>query len=242
VDISGSPAPQFTARVRTCPTTAVSAGAVIGTFTDGDCELAGGGQKFDVYSISTGGSGPPRVASILPPSSGCVVPLLAEGPQVPVDSCSEDLIEIPMLTNGTYGFIVAANDATTRGTYRGQLSTCPMSLITFGSVQGGTLSAGDCASATGAPADWYLFQASAGLIHFNTDIVFGKIDASFPIGGRLNDSFGGVGLPPSGVFSDDSDSMYALGQNLSLLLQVSGAIPTDLGSYTISVDHAELRQ
>jgi hypothetical protein len=241
VDVSGSAAPRYTVRAKKCAATDAGPGRIDGTFADSDCELAPG-RKFDVYTVATGAGPPPRVASILPPSNGCVVALLAEGPQLPVDTCSNDLTEIPMLTAGAYGFIVAGTDASTRGAYRVQFANCPMNVMGYGETQNGTLAAGDCAAATGAAADWFLIRAPAGLVRFNIDSLFGRVTAGFALGAILSDALGIQVVSASGDFWDEADAMYPLGRYLGALLQVTGATPSDRGSYTVSVDWADLRE
>ncbi len=251
VDVTTTPS-GYTVQAKSCPTTAVTSGPISGSFTDNDCQLDSG-QKFDIYTYSANGAPTPRALSLLPPANSCVVALVAEGcnqvtstaatacGQIPEDLCSTTLLDVPVVSGGTYGFMIAANDASTRGPYTAPFSSCPLTMVGFGDSRIGTLP-GSCAAADGALADWYLFRAPEPLIDFGDGILFGQITAGFPLGGLVSDAFGGVPLPTTGDISDDSGSMLPLGRDLGVLLQVNGATPADHGSYTLSIDPASFRQ
>jgi pre-peptidase len=235
VDIATTPPPAYSVRAQVCSTATVSSGSVSGAFQDSDCELSSG-QKFDVYTFAAGAR--PRAATILPPNNGCALGLFAEGPQTPADACSTDLLEMPLLSNGKYGFVIAAATDTTRGPYVAQVSSCPMTVLGFGDKRTGTLTSSDCTDATGAPADWLWFQAAGDLVQFNSG-VSGTVSASFPLAGVFTDAVGSEAV--SGDFTDDPDAMVPLGNNLGALLKITSAAPTANGNYTVSVDPASLR-
>jgi len=227
----------FTVNVQKCETTAVPAPALVtGTFDDTDCQLTSG-RKYDVYTFPglTGSS--QRAASIAPPSNGCVLGLYAQGVQAPDSGCSAtDLVEMPVITSGTYGFIVAANDQTAHGNYSFQFSSCPMSSVTFGDVRSRSLSAASCAGADGIASDWYLVRGGADLVNFvNNQGMQGEVTMGFS--GTYTD-FQGISSF-SDAFADDSGSMLPLGRDLALLLKVSGP---PFGNYVLSLDPATTRQ
>lgn len=231
----GSPA-SFAAAVQTCATTVAASGQINGSFQTNDCELTPG-RKYDVYTFSPGT--PPRVASVLPPSNGCAVALLPEGLQAPETGCSTSLLEFPVVDAGTYGFMIAENDAGTLGSYAAQLASCPLSTLGYGAIQPGTLSAADCADAAGGRADWFLFQAPADLVQFN--IAFsGVLASAFPSASVLTDEVSTI--PLASQFSEDPDAMYPLGSTLASLLKITGTTPGATGSYTLSIDPATVRQ
>lgn len=242
VDVTASPPPRFTLQAKSCPTQLVSPGTISGAFEDSDCQLPTG-EKYDVYVFAGNGApGLARVASILPPSNGCVVALLAGGQQTPDDpsGCSTSLTEMPVLSGGTYGFIVAAKDAATRGPYGVQLTNCPVNVVGYGAVQPGTVASGDCASPTDAGADWYLIRAPADLVQFNGG-VFGEVTGNFPLSTALTDTLGRVRF--SGRFSDfPPDVLFPFGNDLAALIKITGATPANRGTYTLRVDSADFRQ
>jgi len=226
----------FAVRAQSCPVSSVAPGTVNGQFLDSDCELASG-QKFDVYTFTAGT--PPRAATILPPSNACVVGLFAqEGLQTPTGACSTDLLEMPILGTGRYGFMIAADDAITRGAYAVQVSSCPLTTLGYGDTRAGTLVPTDCADAAGAPADWFWFQAATDVVQFNCGLS-GTVTAGFPLAGVLTDAVGPDTVV--GDFTDDAGSMFPIGSNLGVLLKVTGATSAATGSYTVSVDPASLR-
>ena len=111
VAVTSSPPPAFTVQAQTCATTPAATGTITGTFTATDCSLPDG-RRFDVFSFPGVDPAAPRFATISPPANGCVVGLMAEGPQVPAaDACSSGLTEFAVLGHGTYGFVVASRDA-----------------------------------------------------------------------------------------------------------------------------------
>ena len=249
VDVTTRPS-GYTVQAKSCATTPVTSGPITGTFTDNDCQLDSG-QKFDVYTYSANGAPTPRALSLLPPANSCVVALMAEGctqvssttatacGQLPEDLCSTTLLELPVVSGGTYGFMIAANDASTRGSHTAPFSSCPVNMIGFGDQRAGTLPGG-CAAADGALADWYLFRAPEPLVDFSDGSVSGQVTATFPLAGLLSDAFGGVPLTPD--FSDDSGSMVPLGGDRGLLLHVNGATASNHGNYTLNINPARLRQ
>jgi hypothetical protein len=241
VDVTTSPPPGFTLQVRSCPTVPLVPGAIDGTFTDNDCDL-GGGRKVDVYVYSPSAAPTPHVASYSAPPNGCVLALLPEGLQVPADRCSTELTEVPVLGSGPHGLMVAANDASTRGAYHAQFSSCPLTVVTYGDTVPASLTSNDCAAASGVRADWFLFRAPTDLVWFNDEFMSGTAIAPFPMGGLLSDQFGGVPIPASGVFSDDADLLLPIGTDLAAVLQIRGATPSDLGNYTLSIDPASFRE
>lgn len=232
VDLSPPP-PGFTVQVQTCPTVPAVPGTVAGAFQDADCELTPG-WKYDVYTFAGPAAPGQQAVSLLPPTNGCLVGLYAEGVQVPGNGCSADLLEMPTLTSGTYGFIVAANDNTVRGNYAVQFRNCPLSTVNFGDSRNGSLSSNSCSGADGAAADWYLLRGAADVVRFNSGIS-GTLTPGFP--GLLTDAVGGETF--DSVFQDDPDSMLPFGTSLAALIKVAGPTP---GNYTLSIDPATLRQ
>jgi Dockerin type I domain len=247
---------QFAVDVETCPTKPAVAGPtpITGTFAGGSCTLSSG-QKFDVYAFKP--AAVPSVASILPPSNGCVLNLLAEGPQTPdgtYSGCGTQLSDMPLLmSNGTYGFVIAANDASTTGAYTANFRSCAMDTVGLGQDRSGTLSAGSCAAADGTPANWFLVRASADLVRFNAPVA-GSVFAGFPIGGALIDvtgswdstaAFNEDPSPPDPMFQFSSSSSVTppppFGGDLAFLLRITGAGPSDRGQYTLEINPPAFR-
>jgi hypothetical protein len=228
--------PAFSVGAQTCPATTVTPGPINAAFTDADCQSTDG-TPFDVFAFTPATT--PRAASMLPPSNGCVVALLAEGAQTPDSGCSAGLMDFPTLSNRTYGFIIAATDPATRGPYAGALADCPLSLLTFGDGGSGSLAPSDCPAADGTPADWFLLQAAADLVRFNQGM-FGAVTTSFAPANVLTDVGGSA--PLAGFMSEDPTLMYSFGTDLAALLRVAGQTPADHGTYSVSIDSAWLRQ
>ncbi|HVM94751.1 MAG TPA: hypothetical protein VMT89_00115 [Candidatus Acidoferrales bacterium] len=238
VDTSVSPA--YVVRAQRCSTTATVSGnggtAVNGSFQDSDCALSDG-RRFDVVGVTS--TSPPRVASLKPPAGTCAIALLANGQMSPSLGCTSDVVDMPMTATGTYGFMIAANSPSTRGSYSASLSTCALSPITYGAVQNGVISGSSCSGADGFGADWYFVRGALGLVEFNEG-VSGSLSASFPLGGSVIDV--SQTTPTDGVFYGDPTLLFADGTNLGALLEVTGSAPGVGGSYTISVDQAAYRQ
>jgi len=226
----------FSVSAQTCTTNPAPSGQFSGAFQESDCELTTG-QKYDVYTFTP--SVTPRAGTIAPPDNGCVVALLAEGPQTPDGGCSTDPIDLPLLSTRRYGFIIAGKEASTRGTYGTGLSICGLKTATYGSVVAGVLTDQSCAVADGGVADFVLLRATASLLRFNDDLS-GGVTATFPLRGVLTDVLGSVGV--GGSFSDSPDTMYPIGSDLGALLRVRGANASDRGSYTLTVESASFRQ
>lgn len=234
VDVDVPTLPEFSVQAVTCPTNVAVPGDVSGAFTEADCTLPTG-RKFDVWRLSSPVI--PLAVSVLPPSNGCVVALLAAGPQAPEGGCRKQAVEFP-LSNGTAGFIIAADDETTRGPYQARFASCPLSTISYGSIQTGTLTGANCAAASGDSAAWFLLLAPTGLVQFSEGIS-GTVTASFPVAGTLSDTFGPT--PFSGAFSEDPSSMFPFGGDLAALVKITGATPADRGSYTLQIPSAWFR-
>jgi hypothetical protein len=232
VDVT-PPLPGFTVQAQTCPTVSAVPGTVSGAFQDADCELTPG-RKYDVYTFTVPAVPGQGVASIAPPNNGCIVGLYAEGLETPDSGCSDtDLVELPAVTPGTYGFMVAASDATVRGNYSVQFRNCPLTAMQFGNSRIGSLSS-TCTAADGMAADWSLLRGAADLVNFNGG-VSGEVIPSFS--GLLTDFSGDSAF--IGTFSDGSDTMLPLGRDLAALIKVAGPTP---GTYTLHIDPASLRQ
>jgi hypothetical protein len=246
----------FAVDVETCPTKPAVAGPtpITGAFAGGSCALSSG-QKFDVYAFQP--AAVPSVASILPPSNGCVLNLLAEGPQTPdgsYDGCRTQLSDMPLLmSNGTYGFVIAANNASTTGPYTAKFRSCSMDTVGLGQDRSPTLSAGSCVAADGTPANWFLVRASADLVRFNAPVA-GSVFASFPIGGALIDVTGSWALtaafnedpsPTNPMFQFSSSPSVTppppFGGDLAFLLRITGAGPSDRGPYTLEINPPAFR-
>jgi hypothetical protein len=236
VDTSTVPPPAFTLSARSCATTPAVPGQVAGTWQDADCDLAGG-RRGDVYTFPAGIT--PAVATLSPPSNGCVLALLGDGTQVPADGCSADPIDIPVLGSRVRAFIVAGAETSTRGAYTVGFSRCSVSSVGFGETRHGTLSGTNCSDPDGVRADWFLIQAPAGLVNFNFGMT-GRVSAGFPLAGLLSDLMANASV--TDTFTEDPSNMFLAGSNLGAILRVTGATPTDRGAYDLVVDMASLRQ
>jgi len=217
--------PEFTLESTTCDTQPAAPPAIGGVFEGTDCEVTGG-RKFDVYTFD-GGSGPvPGVASVLPPSDGCVVALLAEGPQAPGDGCTTTATDIPVLSDGTYGVIVAARDSTTGGGYTVPFVRCPVATLGYGDVHDGSLSSDTCADTGGIGAQWYLFRGLADVVQFNQGMS-GEITAGVPLAAVLSDQLSSMTV--SGSFFDNPDALFPFGPDLAAVLKVAPATSCEAG-------------
>jgi len=236
VDLSAAPPPAFTVRAQTCSTTAAMPGSLNGTWENADCDLANG-RTGDIYTFPAGTA--PAVATVSPPSNGCIVALLDDGSQVPSDGCSTTPVDVPVLGTSVRGFIVAGAQTSTRGAYTVGFSRCPVTSVGFGDTYHGVLNGTNCADSDGTRADWFLIQAPAGLVNFNLGMT-GSISAAFPLAAVLSD------LGPSrfvtGTFSEDPSTMFSGGTNLGAVLRVTGATSANLGAYDLSIDTVSLRQ
>ena len=228
------PLPSFKIQVQKCATTPVAAQQpMTGTFQAADCELTPG-RKYDVYTFAGPAATQPQAVSLLASNNACVVGLYAEGLQTPNEGCSSGVVEMPVVTSGTYGFVVAANDETVRGVYAAEVRRCPLTTVGFGESGSGSLSSGGCAVAGGGVAGWHLLRGAADLVNFNGGF-FGVVTPGFH--GTVTDSAGSFTFGEA--FGDDSSAMLPLGRDLAALIRVEG--PTS-GSYTLSIDPASLRQ
>jgi hypothetical protein len=236
VDTGAVPPPSFTLRARLCTTTPAVPGHLNGMWDDADCDL-GGGTRGDVFTFPAGST--PAVATLSPPTNGCVLALLADGTQVPVGGCTTAPIDIPVLGSSVYGFIVAGADTSTRGAYTLGFSRCPASVVGFGDTPHGVLDGTNCTDPDGSRADWFLLQAPAGLVNFNSGIP-GRINAGFPLGALLSDL--SDSSPVFGEFNEDPSTMFSVGNKLAAVLRVTGQTPADKGAYDLSIDVASLRQ
>ncbi|MGD0945784.1 MAG: dockerin type I domain-containing protein [Candidatus Binatia bacterium] len=258
VDPTTIPPPGFTLTATTCPTKP-AASVMNGTFGSSSCVLSTG-QRYDVYSFRP--TTVPSVASVSPPSNGCVLNLMAEGPQTPDDGCNSATSEMPLMSaGGYYGFMIAANDSGVTGPYAARFSQgCALVSATFGDVVSGTLSGGGCTTADGALVKWYLVHGPADVVQFNTQLS-GTVATGFAFGGALIDIFGIE--PFTGAFVDYPDQADYPGQpaeplfqfplspsttppppfggDLGVLVRIVGATPSDVGSYTIEIDPASYR-
>jgi hypothetical protein len=236
VDVGAVPPLAFTVRARSCATTSAAPGQVSGAWQDADCDV-GAGRRADVYAFPAGAT--PAVATVSAPANGCVLVLLGDGSQVPVGGCTAAPVDIPVLGSNVHGFIVAGAETSTRGAYTVGLSRCPVNTTGVGDTRHGTLDGTNCAAPDGIRADWFLIEAPANVVLFNLGIS-GRIDAPFPLGARLSDL--GTGSYVTGSFNDDPDRMFSVGNNLAALLRVTGAAPTDQGTYDVFVDQPLLRE
>jgi hypothetical protein len=226
----------FTVRARLCSTTAAAPGQIDGTWQDEDCDL-GFGRRGDVYTFPAGTS--PAVATVSPPSNGCVLVLLGDGSPVPDDGCSTTPLDVPVLGGNVHGFIIAGAETSTRGAYSVGFSRCPVDTIGFGEAKHGVLTASSCADADGIRAAWLLMQLPASLAAFNFGVT-GQLSADFPFDALLSDRSGGTSI--SGSFVEDPSQMFSAGTNLAAVWRITGATPSDLGAYDLAVDPASLRQ
>lgn len=250
IDTTVSPPPGFSVSALTCPAVPTTPGTINGSFGGSSCTLPGG-QKFAVYSFTPGTL--PGVASIMPPSNGCVLDLTAEGPQTPDQGCSPTVADMPLMSTGVYGFIVAGNDPTVTGAYAVQFNKCPLQSVTFGDVINATLAAGDCAAGNGLPGNWYLVHGPADIVQFNAPFS-GSVKAGFPISGVLTDVTGSFGItvdfaddpsPPNPMFQFPLPPSTAppppFGGDLAFLLRIAGATAGDGGPYVLQTDPAAFR-
>ena len=136
-------------------------------------------------------------------------------------------------------FPVAGADTSTRGAYTLGFTRCPASTVGFGDTRHGVLDGTNCADPDGLRADWFLLQAPAGLVNFNSGMS-GQIHAGFPLGALLSDLSASSPIPAA--FNEDPSNMFAVGNNLAAVLRVTGQEPTDKGAYDLSIDTASLRQ
>lgn len=240
----------FTLQTQTCPIRAVTPGALSGAFDDSDCQLPSG-KKFDVVSFVP--SAVPRAASIVAPANGCVAALLAEGAQTPDTGCTNGMLELPVLkgpppvgtptpvgTPSTYGFMLVAADAATRGSYSAPFTLCPLAVVGFASQRTGALGANSCLTADGTRGAWFLVRNPADVVQFNVGIS-GHLDAKgFSAQAVLTDVLGPSGFVDT--FSDDATGLYVFGTDLAGLLRVSGSAADSAGTYTLTIDPASLRQ
>jgi Bacterial pre-peptidase C-terminal domain/Dockerin type I domain len=234
VDLGAQPA--FTLRARVCSTSTAVPGELNGRWEDADCDL-GAGRRADVYTFPAGVT--PAVATVVPPGNGCVLALLGDGSQIPVDGCSTVPFDVPVLGSRVHGLIVAGAETSTRGAYTAGLSRCPLATLGLGGVRQGVVNGSNCADPNGVRADWVLIQGNAGVIQFNFG-VSGEITAGFPLAAEITDLFGVSSTLPS--FSEDPDSMIASGDNLAVVLRVTGTTAADQGAYSVAVEPALLRQ
>jgi hypothetical protein len=247
VDPTTTPPPGFTLTTTTCATKP-AASVMNGTFGSSSCVLSTG-QLFDVYWFQP--TSVPSVASVAPPSNGCVLNLTAEGPQTPDGGCNPATSDMPLMSaGGYYGFMIAANDSSVSGAYTAQFAQCALGTVSFGDVVSGTLSGGGCATADGVPARWYLVHGPADVVQLNAP-VSGTVVADFAFSGVLTDISGSQ--PFTGDFSDDptppspffqfplslsTTPPPPFGGDLGFLVRIVGATPSDVGSYTLEIDPA----
>jgi hypothetical protein len=235
VNILSSPPPAFTLQAMSCPTSSAQSGQIAGSWDSTDCQLPDG-QRLDVYTFP---AGTPVAATIAPPDMGCVLGLMAEGPQIPDSGCSTTMLDMPAASGGRYGFILAGREPTTSGAYTAQLALCPLSTVTFGDTRSGALNGQNCVAANGIGADWFLVRGPVNVVNFNDDLS-GEVTESFTSADVLTDTLGGV--PFMFSFSDDPTTMLPLGNDLAELLRITGATADVRGSYVLQVDPAEFRQ
>jgi hypothetical protein len=236
VNLAALPPPAFTLRARTCSTTPAAPGQISGTWQDADCDL-GAGRLGDIYTFPAGET--PAVATVSPPSNGCVLALLGDGSQDPVGGCRTTAFDIPLLGSAAHGFIIAGAQTSTRGAYTFGLGRCPVDTIGFGDERHGTLDGTDCAGADGIRADWFLIQAPAPLVLFNLGVT-GQINARFSLGAVLSD-LNSQSLV-IGNFITDPRYMFSSGHNLAAVLRVTGETPADQGAYDLVIDQTVLRE
>jgi hypothetical protein len=235
-NVAAVPPLAFTLRARLCATSPAAPGQPSGSWEDADCDLADG-RRGDIYTFPAGAT--PAVATVSPPSNGCIVALLGDGSQVPNDGCSTTPIDIPVLGTGVHGFIIAGGETSTRGAYTVGFSRCPASTVGFGDVRHGVINDSSCADPDGIRADWFLMQVPAGLALFNAGVT-GQVAADFPLGALLSDLGGGTAIFDG--FAEDPTNMFTAGNSLVAVLRVTGATPADKGAYDLSIDPAFLRQ
>ena len=236
VEVGAVPPQVFTVRARLCPTSPAASGQLSASWEDADCDLADG-RRGDVYTFPAGTT--PAVATVSPPSNGCILALLADGTQVPDNGCSTTPIDIPVLGTSVHGFIVAGGETSTRGAYTVGFSRCPASTVGFGDVRHGVINDSSCADPDGMRAGWFVMKTPAGLTQFNTGVT-GQLTAAFPLGAVLSDLEGETFI--FGGFAEDPTNMFTAGTSLVAVLRVTGATPADKGAYDLSIDPAFLRQ
>jgi len=236
-DVVGDPPPSYTVGARTCAVKATGVGAISGQWEDSDCEM--GGRRVDVYSYTATGIGGAGAAIQVPPANGCVVGLLASGNQVPAVGCTGEALDVPVLAGQTQALIIAPMEAATRGAYTASLARCTTTALPFGDVRVEALTGTDCPNADGAPTDWFFVGGPTGLVQFNFGMS-GLVTPGFPIAGILTDLRGRSAF--TGSFTGEPRTMYPVPANLGFLITVTGASPTDRGTYSIGIDPAFYRQ
>jgi hypothetical protein len=234
-----SSSPPFTAAARSCPVKPAVVGTLSESFSEGDCDL-GGGRRYDAYTFDGVAGLPERpfVVSVAPPDGACVLGLLPEGGQLYRESCSDGMLDIPVVGPGTAGFVIAA-DGAQRGPYSATVRVCALPMIGYGATRSGTLVPAGCTDASGARADWILFREPAGLVRFNESMIF-NLSAGFAAAASLIDANATATLTQRrGI--DAFDAM-PFGSDLGGLVKIRGVTPADRGTYVIRVDPPLRRQ
>jgi len=227
----------FTLRGFSCPVSDANVGDNAGTISAGDC-TAGNGRRFDVFRAG-GVAAADQILSLMPPAAGCVVALLGDGTSGYLDSCSKQLVEVPISDPSRSGFVVAADNGTVAGSYVVRAATCAPLPLAYGQQVAGTLTAASCAGADGVRAARHLFRARRGLVRYADGIV-GSYLPSFAASASIIDQ-----RQPDllrSVFFHDPVDTFRLGADDALLLKIAGATAADTGSYVVHLDQISIRR
>jgi hypothetical protein len=230
-DLAASPA--FTASARSCAVKPAVVGTLSDSFSDGDCDL-GDGRKYDAYTLEgvAGLPARPFVVSVQPPANACVVGLLPEGPQLFDEVCTKDALDIPIVGGGPAGFLIAADQAATRGAYAARVRVCALPVVGFGSTHSASLTTAGCSDPGGARSDWILFSDRASLVRFNEGVSM-TLELGFAAAATIADAHQARDI--SGRRSLDAPDLIGLAANLGVLIKVQGATLNDRGPYTLRI-------
>lgn len=234
-----SEAPAYSVAVRSCPVKPAAIGTLAESFSDADCDL-GGGRRYDAYTFDGVAGLPPRpfVVSVAPPAGACALGLLPEGGQLLREACSDDVLEMPVVGQGTAGFVIASN-ADQRGPYTASVRTCALPSVGLGGVYSGSLAAAGCTDARGTRADWILFRDRAGLVRFNAGAIF-ALSADFATAAVVTGAVRRIPLLHRRGL--DAGEAIPLAGELGALIKIRGATASDRGAYVLQVAPPVRRQ
>lgn len=229
--------PAFRLRAFSCAAGDAGLGANAGSFVSGDC-LANNGRRFDVLrgaAITASG----QALSLMPPVNGCVVALLPDGSSSPIESCSKQLLEVPIGDPARSAILVATDTEAGTGSYTFTATSCPVSPLAYGQRLSGNLTGASCAGADGRRAERHLFRARRGLVRY-ADGVVGSYLPSFADSASMIDQR--LSEPLRSFFLHDPSDLFRLGADDALLLKIAGESSGDTGSYVLHLDQISIRR